>query len=165
MNDDLDPPEEVRMLTAELLARMALNADGQPVYDGAPENWAEIDATPDEIVRRGPVRFKIIDSDAVDLAIATGAVDEDSLPTLCLRVRFEVAEGAPEPVMGQFVVLPTDEPGVSIVFRVCVTHADLHDPDAPDLGPGAVRNEAFDALAKDQALLVQVLDNDEELRA
>ena len=62
--------------------------------------------------------------------------------------------------MDDIVALDADE-GVSVLFKVVITHADLHDPAAPDLGPDAVRNEALDALQPGEVLLVQVINDPE----
>jgi hypothetical protein len=63
--------------------------------------------------------------------------------------------------MGQYVVLPADD-AVSLIFRVVLTYDDLCDPSAPDLGPGAVGNDDFEAIAlrPGRALLVQVFDTE-----
>jgi hypothetical protein len=164
LNDDLHPSAHAPALSAELFERMALTADGVPFDDADPSTWAAADATEPEIVRLGAVRFRIVDADAADLAVATGAIASGDV-LLAMRVVFDTVEGAPEPVSGQYVVLATAEPDVSILFRVWITHADLHDPAAPDLGPNAVRSEALDALRAGEALIVQVLDADEQAGA
>ena len=41
--------------------------------DDDPATWADADAAAPEIVSLGPVRFRIIDADAVDLAVALPA--------------------------------------------------------------------------------------------
>ena len=150
----------VRTLAGQLMQRITLDANGLPFDDANPETFDEAASTKPEIIQLGSIRLKVIDSDAVDLAIATGAINAGDRE-VCLRVWIDQADGAPEPSMGQYIVLPTDEPGVSIVFFIWTSHADLHDPAAPDLGLGAMRNEALDALEVGQALLVQVLDHSE----
>ena len=161
MNDDLHSSARAPALAAELFERMALTGDGLPFDDADPSTWAAADAAEPEVVRLGAVRFRIVDADAADLAVAAGAIAVgDAL--LAMRVVFDTVEGAPEPVSGQYVVLPTGEPGVSLLFRVWTTHADLHDQAAPDLGPNSVRSEGLDAVKVGEALIVQVLDADEQ---
>ena len=161
MNDDFEPNEEVRTIAADLLARIALDANSAPFDDDDPETWVEADEALAEVVRLGPVRFKIIDADATDLALAAGAIEAGDPPVLCMQVAFDQIDGAPKPCIGQYIVLPTDEPNVSLTFVVWITHADLHDPATPDLGPDAVRNEALDALQPGEVLLVQVINDPE----
>ncbi|MDQ0591002.1 hypothetical protein [Variovorax paradoxus] len=165
MNDDTQPTTDARALDAELFDRLALNADGQPFDDNDPETWEAADEAEPEVVHLGAARFKIIDADAFDLAVAAGAIEEGSPPTLCMRVALDPGAQAPMPAIGQFLVVATDEPNVSILLRVWLTYDDLHDPAAPDLGPHAMRNEALDVLEKDQALLVQVFDEGDEVTA
>lgn len=161
MNDNLQPNDAALPLAAELFDRLALGADGQPFDDDDPETWGAADAAAPAAVFLGATRFIIVDANAIDLAVAAGAIEPGELPTLCMRVTFEQAEGAPVPCIGQYLSVATDEPNVSILFRIWLTHSDLHDPAAPDLGPNAVRNEALDVLEPSQALLVQVVDNEE----
>ena len=150
----------VRTLAAQLMQRITLDANGLPFDDANPETWDEAASTKSEIIRLGPIRMKVIDPDAVDLAIAAGAINAGDRE-VCLRVSIEQADGGLEPSTGQYIVLPTEEPGVSLTFFIWISHADLHDPAAPDLGLGAMRNEALDVLEPGQALLVQVLDHGE----
>jgi hypothetical protein len=161
MNNIIQPDDTGSPLVAELFDRLALGADGQPFDDEDPETWGAADAAEPAVVFLGPARFTVVDADAMDLAVAAGAIEPGEVPTLCMRVVFEQAEGAPLPCVGQYLSVATDEPSVSILFRIWLTHSDLHDPAAPDLGPNAVRNEALDVLEPSQALLVQVVDNEE----
>lgn len=158
------PDDQARTLAAELLQSVALNATGQPFDDDDPVTWGEADNTEPEVVRLGSVRFRVIDNDPTELALATGAVEEGAPPTLKLLVEFADDEGAPQPTMGQYLNIATDEPGVGVLFRVWVTSADLHDPAAPDFGLGAVRNEALAAIADhpNRGLLVQVFGDEED---
>lgn len=165
MNDDIQPDDTARTLAAQLFDRLALGADGQPFDDGDPETWGAADAAEPEVVHLGAARFRIVDADAIDLAVAAGAIEPGQAPTLRMRVAFEQAVGAPVPSIGQYIVLPTDEPDVSIVFIVAATHEDLNDPAAPDLGPDAVRVEALDVFQPGEALLVQVFDHADEPEA
>ncbi len=161
--NDIEPNTEARALAAELLARMTLSAEGDPLTfdESDPDTWAAADAAQQEVVRLGAVRFKIV-GDAEELAAALGAVDADEMPVVCLRVAFEQAEGVPAPVVGQYIVVGTDEPNVSVIFQVRMTFDFLQaDPDEPDLGPNAVRNQAIDVLQPGEGLLVQVFDADE----
>jgi hypothetical protein len=155
MTQDIDPSDEARALAAELFDLLALRENGEPFDYSSEEEAAKADSVVPQFVALGPVRFKIIDADASHLAVAAGVMEPGS-PALAMRVAFEQAENVPTPSMGQHVILPTDEPGVSIVFLVVLTHADLHA--GPDLGPGAERNTDFDALEPGQGLLVQVFD-------
>lgn len=111
-------------------------------------------------MRLGPVRFKIIDADARALAIAAGAIEDGAQPALCMRVAFDQAAGQPEPCAGQYVTLQADE-NVTLIFRVWITHADLHDPAAPDFGADAQRDPVLGTLEPGEALLVQVLAEEE----
>ena len=151
-----EPDGQALTLTAELLARVALDANGAMFNDDDPATWADADAAVPEIVSLGPVRFRIVDADAVDLAVAAGAIEPGD-KTLCLRVQFDMSNDAPAPAMGQVVAVATEEPGVTLAFGIWLTHADLHASEAPDFGPGAVRNPALDVLAPSQVLLVQVI--------
>lgn len=149
------PNSQARAIAADLLQRVALDASGAPFDDDDPTTWDEADAATPEIVSLGQLKFKIVDADAMDLAIAVGAIEPDA-QLLCLRAQFEATDGAP--ALGQVVVVPTDEPAVKLTFGIWATYDDLHSPEAPDLGPDATRNPALDVLAPNQALLVQVLD-------
>lgn len=164
--DDLDPTDSARAIAAQLLERLTLNAEGQPFDECDPNKWEAADAAEPEFVSIGPVRLRVVDPDALALAFAAGAVDLNSPPTSCLRVAFAPAEGEAAPQVGQYVVLQTDEPSVSIVFRIWLTYDFAQPgPDWPDLGPDAVRNESFDVLAPGEALLVQVFDDSESQQA
>lgn len=160
---DAPIPDDVKALTAELLDRLSLNADGEHFDEGDPDAWESADAAEPEIVRLGFAKFRIVDPDATDLAHAAGAIDEHSPPTLCLRVRFENIEGEPQRRAGQYVALDT-EAGVSLLFVLWCSGDDVHAP-APqgfDLGPDAQRNGALDVLQPAEALLVQVFDEAED---
>jgi hypothetical protein len=159
MTDKFKTADNAPDLVGALLEEVTLDANGEFFDGNDPDSWEAADQAPIEVVSHGAVRFKIVDADATDLALATGFIDPDGPLALSLRVAFEEAEGAPQPVTGQYIVLPTSA-GVNITFMVVITRSDLDDPAAPDLGPGAVHNEAFDALEAGQGLLVQVL-NDE----
>lgn len=161
MNDNIQPDDTALPLAAQLFDRLALNADGQPFDDNNPETWGEADDADPEIVQLGAARFTVVDADAIDLAIAAGAIEPGELPTLCMRVAFEQAERALVACAGQYLSVATDEPGVNILFRVWLTGSDLDDPGAPDLGPDAVRNVALAVLEPHQALLVQVFEDEE----
>ncbi|MDM0018375.1 hypothetical protein [Variovorax saccharolyticus] len=155
-----EPDGQARTLAAELLERVALDAHGALFNDDDPATWADADAAVPEIVSLGPVRFRIVDSDAVDLAVAAGAIEPGD-KTLCLRVQFDASNDAPAPALGQVVTVTTDEPGVTLAFGIWLTHADLHAAEAPDFGSDAMRDSTFDVLEPNQALLVHVLDNTE----
>lgn len=155
MSHDLEPSDEARAMAADLFDLLALRENGEPFDYSSEEEAAKAESTVPQFVALGPVRFRILDADASPMGIAAGVMEPGSL-ALAMRVAFEQAENAPTPCMGQHLVLPTDEPGVSIVFLVVLTHADLHA--GPDLGPGAERNADFDALGPGQGLLVQVFD-------
>lgn len=149
---------EVKAVTAELFDHLALNADAQPFADGSPSTWQAADEVEAEFVQVGFAKFQIVDPDATDLALAAGAIDENSLPSLCMRVRFENTEDQPQRRSGQYVTIDTAA-GVKLIFMLSLTGEDVHDP-APegfDLGGDAVRNEALDFLQPGEALLVQVL--------
>lgn len=158
MTNDIEPNEEARTLAAELLERVSLDAAGEIFDEHDPSSWQVADDASVETIKRGPIRFKIVDADAVALAMAVGVIHSNDPAVLCLLVAVEQAGDAPEPSIGQFVVLPTGEPGVSLVFLVSATYADLHDSASPDLGPNASHNGAFDTMEPGQALLVQVFD-------
>lgn len=161
MNDNIQPDDTALPLAAQLFDRLALGADGQPFDDGDPETWGAADAAEPVVVFLGPARFAVVDADAIDLAVAAGAIEPGELPMFCMRVAFEQAEGAPVACVGQYLSVATDEPGVNILFRIWLTGSDLNDPGAPNLGPDAVRNVALDVLEPHQALLVQVFEDEE----
>lgn len=152
-----EPDATANAVAAEMLQRVALDDSGALFDDNDPATWAEADAATPEIVSRGQVRFRIIDSDATDLAVAVGAI-EPGARGLCLRVEFEAGSEAPAPAIGEVVVISTDAPGVSLTFGVWATHADLNDPAAPELAD-AVPNDLLDAIGRNQGLLVQALDD------
>jgi hypothetical protein len=154
MNQDaIEPNEEAGALSAELFDRLALRSNGESFDYSDEAQAAEAEETELQLVALGSVRLKIVDQDASALAIAAGVIEPRS-PALVMRVAFEQPANAPTPCMGQHVVLPTEEPCVSLVFLVALTYADLHA--GPDLGPGAERNTDLDALEPGQGLLVQV---------
>lgn len=157
------PDDQARTVAADLLQRIALDAGGAPFDSGDPETWDEADATEPDLVSLGPVRLRVVDSDPTALAIACGAIEADSPPTLCLLVEFDPSDVASQACTGRFIVLPTEQEGVSITFFIVISHADLADQNAPDFGPDAVRNEALNDIADHpgRALLVQVLDDAE----
>jgi hypothetical protein len=153
------PDGHARTLAAELLERVALDASGAPFNPLNAETWqAEDDAMP-ELIRAGPVRLRVVDPDASGLATAVGAI-EPGETRVCIIVEFHMGDGEPQPVMGQFIAIQTDEPGVSLAFAIWLSHWDINDAAAPDFGDGAVRNPALDAIGVNQGLLVQLL-NDE----
>ena len=156
------PDDDARTVAAELLQRIALDVGGALFDDGDPDTWDEADATDPEIVRLGPARFKIVSADAGDLAIAVGAIEPGDL-TPCWLVQFAADKGAPQPSMGLYLNIATEEPGVSVLFRLWITSFDVNDPAAPDFGSGATRNPALDAIAghPGRALLVQVFGDDQ----
>ena len=146
-------------MAAALFRRLTLDADGQPFDDSDPDTWDAADSTAPETISLGGVHFRIVDPDATGLALAVGALNEgESLA--CLRVVFTSAEAdGALPQMDDIVALDADE-GVSVLFKVVIGHADLHDPEHY-LGPDAVRNEALDALQPGEVLLVQVINANE----
>jgi hypothetical protein len=154
---DLLPDSAARALAAQLFDRLTLDASGAPFEDGDPDAWQSADAAEPEIVQLGQVRFQIVDTDATDLALAVGAIQGPEA-LLCVVVEFEAAEGGPEPAIGQYVILPTEVPGISVTFVIWTTHEDLHDSAAPDLGANAVCIDVLNALQPRQALLIQVVD-------
>ncbi len=158
-----EPNNDVKAMTAELLDRLALDAAGQPFDDQDTEVWQVADEAVPEVVRLGFVKFEIIDPDATALAMAAGAIDEDTPPTLCMRVRFANTDDELQRRSGQYIALDTDA-GVKLLFVLWLTGEDVHDtaPAEFDLGLGAARNEALDVLQPGEALLVQVFDVAEE---
>jgi len=153
---DRAPNAEAEALAGQLLDRVSLDASGEPFGDDDPLTWAAADAAEPELVSLGPVRLRVIDPAAVDLAVAVGAVEAGDDNAVCWLVELDPAESASMPVIGQAVMLPTDAPGVTLPFAVWATHADFNDPVAPDLGPDADRNPALDVLEPNQALLVLI---------
>lgn len=154
-----EPDQQARTLAAELIQRVAIDESGAAFDENDSSTWGEADAAIPEIVSLGNTRFRIVDEDATDLAVAAGAIAPGDT-VLCLRVEFDAADAA-MPDLGQVVVVATEEPGVKLMFGCWMTYDALHDPSAPDLGPDAERNPAFDVLEPGQALLVQVLDAEE----
>ncbi len=160
---DPAPSAEAEALAGQLLDRVSLDASGEPFNDDDPQTWAAADAAEPELVSLGPVRFRVIDPAAVDLAIAVGAVEAGDDDAICWLVEFDGAQGAPVPAIGQAVLLPTKVPGVTLPFAVWATYADFNDPAAPDLGPDADRNPALDLLEPNQALVVLIKDAEDVL--
>jgi len=155
MYQDLEPTDEARTLAAELFDSIALRPDGRPFDFRNPEEAEEALSAAAQVIALGPVRFKIVDADASALAVAAGVIEPGD-PALAIRVTFEQAGNAPPPNLGQHIVLPTENPEVSILFLVALTHADI---DAePDLGPEVERNADLDMLQAGEGLLVQVFD-------
>ncbi len=145
-------------IVAQLFARVPLDADGQPFEPGGLEQWAAVGATALQMDHLGSVRFRIADIDANELAVAAGAIEPGDAG-VCLRVAFAPpVPGTPVPSIGHYVVIPTDDSYFRIVFRVWLTHADLHGLTAPDAAPSALRNDALFALRPTEALLVQDFD-------
>lgn len=166
-SQDHEPTEEARILAANLIASAMLRADGTTLDEGSPEGCSELlDAEADghepELVNLGGLRVQIVDAEANALALAVGAIDADSPPTLCVRAKIETNGDTPEPEAGQIVVLPTTEDGVWLTFRVWLTYDFVNAPPPAEfgLGPEAVRNPAFDELQRDEVLLVQLLDGE-----
>lgn len=153
---------EAAALAGEVLAKFALDASGQPFDGDDPATWAAADAAAPRIVSMGNVRFRILDPDARELARELGAFDpEAEHEAAAMLVEFE--EGtADSPYTGQYVTLDTTE-GVTVIFMVWVSSADLNDTTGPDFGQDAAFNPALDPirLHASRALLVQVFPDEE----
>lgn len=156
---DPTPTPEAEALAGELLAKMSLGPNGQP-YGDAPDEWADADAMPEEVISLGEAQFHIVNHDARALAQELGGIDPQHPEAEALIVEFRNDETAAEAVMGRYLVLEVAD-GVALVFMVLYSATDRDAPNPFDLGPDAVRNPALDALGPRQALLVQVFAQDE----
>lgn len=102
-------------------------------------------AAPSASVALGGVHFRITDTDAVDLAVAVGALIQGE-PLICLRAVFTPTEpGGATPKMGDVVALPAGE-GVTVLYKLIIGHADVHALAAHDLGPGEVLLVQLDVI-------------------
>ena len=155
-SDTLAP--EAEFFAAESLARVAVDANGQPFADSDPEAWEVAQQAEPEVVSFGAVRFKIV-GDGVALAKKLDAIDPAHLEATAFIVELHPDEEDGALAMGNYVLLTT-EGGVSIPYLVWVSRDDLNAP-APegfDLGPQAERNADLDVLGARQALVVQVFE-------
>ncbi|RZL65958.1 MAG: hypothetical protein EOP81_02260 [Variovorax sp.] len=152
MSDPVPTPE-AETLAGEILARIALDANGQPFAD-EPSAWTDADEAEPQVVSLGSVRFAVVDPDARTLAQQLGAVDPDYPDAAAMVVQAEDPDAL---TTGRYVAVETAA-GVSVVLRVFIAAADLNDPTAPDFGPTAHRDPALDVirLHPGRALLVQV---------
>lgn len=152
MTDPTVTPE-AEMLAGEILAKLALDAGGQPFAD-EPDAWAASDDAEVEVVSLGSVRFKIINADASDLARDLGAIDPEHSDAAAMVIELAADEDDGALTMGRYLSIEV-APSVQVVFMVWISHADITAPSDYDLGPQATQ---FDALAERQALLVQVFE-------
>lgn len=160
-----EPIDDVKTITAELLDRLTLDANGQPFDDKNPETWQAADEAEPEVVSLGFAKCEIVDVDATALALAAGAIDETTPETLCLRVRFADDDRQPSRRAGQYITLDAMV-GIKLLFLVWALGEDVHAsaPEGFDLGPGT-DNEALKVLQPGEALLVQVVVDEEDAEA
>ncbi|WP_038218644.1 hypothetical protein [Xenophilus azovorans] len=147
---------------AELLTELALDANGQPFPDD-PEHYAQEDAADLQPVALGPVRFRVLDADARELAEALGAVDPAHPDGAKLLVELHPDEPEDALVMGSYVNVEAAS-GVVLTFLIWCSTFDRDAPIPPefDLGEGATRNAALASLGPRQALLIQAFADHEE---
>ena len=133
--------------TATILRWLTLRADGShiTVNTDDPDSWAEAENATPELVNIGSGILEV--TNAGDDALATAVLASDDrglLPTM--KAIFTPSEPDGEhPQMGDLLsVTPND--GVSLLFAVQITYADVHEPSAFDLGPDADVNEPLAAL-------------------
>jgi len=139
------------VLNAELFHRISLRPDGQP-FSGSAEDIEAAELAEPTTVSLGALTLRVVDAGPRALAASLGALEEGVPGGACWLVEYEA--GAQTPCIGQCVVVPTGVAGVSLTFVVWLSHADLHNDEGPDLGPGAERNPALDGIGPNQALLV-----------
>lgn len=153
---------ETEHLRGEVIVEMALDTDGQPISD-APENWAAADAAEPQPVSMGPVKFRVLDPDARELAEMLGAIDPAHPDGAKLLVELHDDEPEDAMTMGQYVAIEAGG-GVRVTFYVWCSAYDRDVPIPPgfDLGAGAQHNEAWGSLGSRQALLMQVFGEADE---
>lgn len=133
--------------TATILRWLTLRDDGShiTVDTDEPASWDEADNATPELVNIGSGKLEITNAGDDDLAAAVLASDDHGL-LQTVRAIFTPSEPDGErPQMGDLLSVSPAE-GVSLLFAVQVTYADLHEPSAFDLGPGAEVNELLAAL-------------------
>lgn len=165
---DLKPDAPLSSLTADLLTYKTFDADGQEKSLGIddPDFWTDEPELKPEIVSLGPVRFRILDGDPVELAVAAGVIEQGEEMTMsCLRVEFEPVEGLVAPQMGNYIAVNLADSEVKILYRVWLGYDDLHAEVPFDLGADAMHDEALDVIGPGQALLVQCFDQADETAA
>lgn len=138
--------------TATILRWLTLREDGSPVNTGEPDSWQEADNATPELVNIGSGILEV--TNVGDDALATAVLASDDrglLPTM--KAIFEPSEPDGErPQMGDLLsVSPAN--GVSLLFAVQVTYADLYEPSVFDLGPAAEVNEQLAALQPGEMVL------------
>ena len=140
--------------TATILRWLTLRADGShiTVNTDDPDSWEEAENATPEFVNIGSGIFEV--TNAGDDALATAVLASDDhglLPTM--KAIFTPSEPDGErPQMGDLLsVTPAD--GVSLLFAVQITYADLHAPSAFDLGPDADVNEQLAALESGEMVI------------
>ena len=162
-DSDSNTPPEAEHLKGEVIVEMSLDADGQPIGD-TPETWAAADAAEPQPVSIGPVKFRVLDPDARELAEMLGAIDPAHPDGAKLLVELHDDEPDDALAMGQYVAIEAGS-GVQATFIVWCSTYDRDSPIPPefDLGAEAQHNEAWDSLGSRQALLIQAFgDADEE---
>ncbi|MDR7295454.1 hypothetical protein J2X16_000775 [Pelomonas aquatica] len=143
--------KNTHVLKAELFHRISLRPDGQP-FSGSAEDIEAAELVEPTMVSLGALTLRVVDADPRALAVSLGAFDERVPTGACWLVEYDA--GAQPPCTGQLVSVPTGVAGVSLAFVVWLSHADLHNDEAPDFGQGAERNPALDGIGPNQALLV-----------
>ena len=133
--------------TATILRWLTLREDGSHITVNADDHdcWDEAENATPELVNIGSGILEV--TNAGDDALATAVLASDDrglLPTM--KAIFKPSEPDGErPRMGDLLSV-TPAAGVSLLFAVQITFADLHEPSAFDLGPGAEVNEQLAAL-------------------
>lgn len=161
-NPESNTAPEDEHLKGEVIVEMNLDTNGQPISD-TPENWAAIDAAEPQPVSIGPVKFRVLDPDARELAEMLGAIDPEHPDGAKLLVELHDDEPDDALAMGQYVGIEASS-GVRVTFLVWCSAYDRDAPIPPgfDLGAGAQRSAAWDSLGSRQALLIQVFGEADE---
>lgn len=162
--------EASTVMTGDVHELMDLDDEGKPLQDGTEEGFTHVIETEaqgkrPELIRVGTVGFTIVDHDAQELAQSIDAIGHE-LPVVCLRVAFERSD-EPVPMSGSLIRIAPDGAwtDVEVWFRVGLTFDDLAAPNPfAEQGQAWTRAEGvIDVLKDGEALLVQVLDIEQEL--
>ena len=161
-DSDSNTAPEAEHLMGEVIVEMALDSDGQPIPND-PDHFEAIDAAEPQPVAVGPVKFRVIDPDASELAGMLGAIDPAHPDGAKLLVELHDDESDDALAMGQYVAIEAGS-GAQVTFLVWCSTYDRDAPIPPEfhLGAEAQRDEAWDSLGSRQAPLIQVFGTTEK---